>query len=63
MVRIDCLLSRYVSTATGDDSVIGFRRFDDIRRRKFRKLILLAALASDVSEVRSVSFVFGVVDG
>jgi hypothetical protein len=58
MVCIDFLFSRCVSAAAGDDSVIALRRFDDIRRRKFLKLIFLATLVNDVFEVRSVSFGF-----
>lgn len=36
-----------------DDSE-GLRRFEDIRRRNFRKLILLLALTNEVSDDRSV---------
>lgn len=46
----DFLLSRWSS-----DASLGLRRLDDIRRRKFLKLVVLPALAIDVPDLRSTS--------
>jgi hypothetical protein len=59
-VLFDFRLSRHRSTAIVAAS-IGFRRFDDIRRRNLLKLILLVVLVSETSDKRSESLSFVVV--
>jgi hypothetical protein len=53
-VLFDFLFSRCDSAAVEASN----GRFEDIRRKKFLKLILLPALANDVSDERSISFDF-----